>query len=177
MNYEKVDTLLYIKEGLESGELEPIQARKVRKARAVRGKEGQKVTTWSTDKDGNELIVMEAVVTVDKKTGKEGWILTKVDDNGNEVIDDNGHKNEWVISDSKFWKKYEKISGKKDIYESKAGVQLLIPTNDNITIENGERIADGGYINITDPDNIYGIPERDFEDLYEVIDTTSKRKK
>ena len=37
-------------------------------------------------------------------------------------------------------------------------------------------IAAGGYINITNPDDMYGISERDFEDTYKVVDTLELEK-
>ena len=32
------------------------------------------------------------------------------------------------------------------------------------------QIAAGGYINITDPDDMYGISKRDFDDTYKVVE-------
>lgn len=37
-------------------------------------------------------------------------------------------------------------------------------------------IASGGYINITNPDDIYGIQERDFFDFYKIVSGLEKGK-
>ena len=36
-------------------------------------------------------------------------------------------------------------------------------------------IAAGGYINITNPDDMYGISQRDFEDTYKYIDEIDRK--
>jgi hypothetical protein len=36
------------------------------------------------------------------------------------------------------------------------------------------QIAEGGYINITDPSDMYGISERDFTDTYRKVSASNK---
>ena len=38
-----------------------------------------------------------AQVQVDKETNQPGWIATKVDEDGNIIIDNNNHANEWLL--------------------------------------------------------------------------------
>lgn len=80
-NYIKVEVTSYVNEGINSGKLVPRVALKF--ARKV------------------------AQVQVDKETNQPGWIATKVDEDGNIIIDNNNHANEWIIDDTTFKKKYE----------------------------------------------------------------------
>ena len=60
---------------------------------------------------------------------------------------------------------------------SKGGIQLFVQITDNIILNqwgSDMKIASGGYINITNVDDMYGISQRDFEDTY--IFTTEKNK-
>lgn len=43
----------------------------------------------------------------DPETKQPGWILTKLDENGDVLVDEYGHKNEWIVSHSTFIKKYD----------------------------------------------------------------------
>ena len=47
-----------------------------------------------------------------------------------------------------------------------------------ILIQNDEEmfVREGGYLNITDITNIYGISKRDFDDTYRIIDDMSIKK-
>ena len=117
--------------------------------------------------------VKVAQVTIDEQTQKPGWIATKVDENGDPIIDDNNNLNNWIIDDSTFRKKYETDPENPNLCKPKRGPQTFVEIPDNIILNQwGEdmAIAAGGYINITNPDDMYGISQRDFEDTYKYID-------
>ena len=107
MDYIKVEVLSYVKQGIENGTMVPRRAEKVARIIARQGNVGETVVSWSVDAQGNEIQEKVAQVQVDEQTNQPGWIATKVDEQGNVIIDNNGHSNEWIIYDSIFKKKYE----------------------------------------------------------------------
>ena len=172
-DYVKVDVNQYVKQGIESGTMEPRQAEKFARIIARQGTPGETVISWSVDANGNEIQEKVAQVTVDEQTQEAGWIATKVNENGEPIIDNNGHLNNWIIDDSTFKKKYEIYSENPNLCKPKGGPQTFVEIPDNIILNQwGEdmAIAAGGYINITNPDDMYGISQRDFEDTYKYID-------
>ena len=92
-------------------------------------------------------------------------------------MDSNGHINEWIIDDTTFKKKYEIDSENPNLCKPKGGLQVFVQIPDNIILNQwgaDMQIAAGGYINITNVNDMYGISQRDFEDTYKFIDTTPK---
>jgi len=167
--FKKVNVYEYVKEGLVSGKLVPIEAEKFARIIAKQGTVGEVVISWSVDEDGNEVKEKEAVVTLDKETKEPGWIATKLDENGYPVKDKNGHLNQWIIDDSKFKSKYEIDPENPSVFKPVGGPQIFVEIIDNIILEqwgSEMKIAAGGYINITNVDDMYGISQRDFNDTY-----------
>ena len=107
MDYIKVDIAQYVKEGLENGTLKPITAEKFARIIAKQGNVGDQVISWSVDSNGNEIQEKIDQVKLDDVTNEPGWIVIKVNENGEPIIDNNGHLNSWIIDDSTFKKKYE----------------------------------------------------------------------
>lgn len=167
--FKKVNVYEYVKEGLVSGKLQPIEAEKFARIIARQGTVGEVVISWAVDKDGNEIKEKEDSVTLDKDTKNPGWIATKLDENGYPVKDKNGHLNQWIISDSTFKKKYEIDEQNPSVFKPVGGPQIFVQIPDNIILEqwgSEMKIAAGGFINITKVDDMYGISERDFNDTY-----------
>ena len=175
MEFERVDIKEYVKAGLESGALVPFKAKKTAIIHAVQGALGERVISWVENPDGTERIERDEVVTIDDKTNGLGWIATKVDANGEPIIDRNGHTNQWIIKDSVFRNTYE--LQESNLYQKK-GEQEFVQIPNNIVFENkyGEtmNVASGGFINITDFEKMYGVSERDFYDTYTIIDNQEK---
>ena len=177
-NYVKVDVLKYVKEGLESGILVPFEAEKFARPHIRQGVVGEEIVSWSEDKDGNPVMEKVAVVKIDEKTGKAGWVATKTDGSCMPVVDKHGHLNQWIIEDSKFQGRYEECPELgKGIYKPVGGPQVFVQIPDNIILQqwgSEMKIAAGGYINITKVDDMYGISGRDYEDTYRKTTTTVK---
>lgn len=176
-NYQEVKVEKYVKDGLASGKLTPIEAEKFARIIARQGTLGEEVISWSVDSLGNAIEEKRDTVKVDSKTNKLGWIVTKADEQGNPILDNNGHINQWIIEDSTFTKKYEIDPNNNLIFRPKGGVQLFVQIPDNIILEqwgSKMQIAQGGYINITDPSDMYGISERDFTDTYRKVSASNK---
>lgn len=104
MDYTKVDVVEYINEKIASGEYSPFSAEKV------------------------------ATVEVDQELGQTGWIVTKVDEGGNVLVDSNGHSNEWIIPPKKFAMKYELDPNNDGLYKPTGGVQEFVQINENVII-------------------------------------------
>lgn len=177
-NYTKVDVIRYVKQGIESGIMVPRQAEKFARIIARQGNIGETVVSWSVDNNGKEIQEKVAQVQVDTKTNQPGWVVTKVDEQGNIILDNNGHINQWIIDDTTFKKKYEIDSENPCLCRPKGGPQVFVQIVDNIILNqwgNDMQIAAGGYINITNVDDMYGISQRDFDDTYRFIDQVQKR--
>lgn len=167
--YRKVDTREYVEAGLADGSLEVFEAAKHARIGAIKGEVGQEVISWSEDENGNPIQEKVATVTADKETGETGWIATKTDAEGNPIVDKNGHTNQWIIDDATFKKKYEVDAEHPGIFKPAGGVQKFVETRENLTISQwGEemKMPRGSFINITNPDDMYAINPRDFDDTY-----------
>lgn len=178
-NYTKVNVLHYVKQGLETGKFVPRQAEKFARIIAKQGQVGETVISWSVDSLGNEVKEKEAIVGLDDNTKQPGWIATKVDEQGNIITDINGHINQWIIDDTTFNKKYEIDPENPSLCRPKGGPQIFVQIPDNIILNqwgSDMKIASGGYINITNIDDMYGISQRDFEDTYKFTDNLDTKK-
>ncbi len=176
-DFIKVDVREYVSNGINSGYLVPFSAEKVGKILARQGMVGEEVVTWIVGENGEELQECIANVDIDENTNLPGWIVTKADMDGNAVIDKNGHNNSWIVPDSIFKSKYIPDSNMDMVYIPKANVQVFVKVHDNIIIDkNGVdmKIEVGGFINITNDDNMYGISDKDFNDTYIRCDELEK---
>ncbi len=176
--YIKVNVTNYVNNGIENGTMTPKIAEKYTRIMAVQGNVGDEVISWSMDSNGNEVKEKVASVTLDSQTNEPGWIATKLDEEGKPVIDKNGHLNKWIINDSTFKKKYESDIANPGLFKPTGGPQAFVEINDNIILEQWGRemkIAKGGFINITNPEDMYGISKQDFEDTYKFIENSRER--
>ena len=178
MSTRYVEVTKYVKELLESGIL-PITAVKNGCILARDGVVGEQIETWS-EKDGEACLERVSSVTLDPKTGKPGHVVTKATKTGEAIVDKHGHTNDWIIDDSVFQRKYVAAPERgQGVYIPAGGPQIFIEIQEDITIHQwGEEmtIGKGGYINITNVDDMYGISARDFTDTYEIIQPSVKSK-
>lgn len=101
-NYTKVDVHQYVDMGIKNGTMIPKEAEKFARIVAKQGQVGEKVISWSGDSLGHEIQEKVAYVQNDENTNQPGWIVTKVDEDGNIMLDNNNHVNQWIIEDSVF---------------------------------------------------------------------------
>ena len=83
-----------------------------------------------------------------------------------------------IIDNETFEKKYEIDPENPSLFKPKGGPQIFVQITDNIILNqwgSDMQIAAGGYINITNPNDIYGISQRDFEDTYRFTDESLKK--
>lgn len=93
-DFIRVDVREYVETGIKNGDLVPFWAIKYGRVMARRGEVGEVVFTYT---DGG-IVEKENKVKIDPKTGNPGWILTKCDLTGEEVIAENGAVEEYTIN-------------------------------------------------------------------------------
>ena len=173
--FVKVDAKHYVITGLQSGNLVPFRAVKDGKVLARRGKVGEEIITYT---DGG-LVEKVNRVEIDPDTGNPEWVLMKANVHGYPIVDEYGHTNEWIKDDSDFMEDYVPDKSIDGVYESVDGAQIFVPVlMDIILVQGGEEmfVKAGGYLNVTDITNIYGISKRDFDDTYRIIDELNMQK-
>ncbi|MDO5407793.1 MAG: hypothetical protein Q4F28_10780 [Eubacteriales bacterium] len=169
--YRKIKDLhAYVQELMDHG-AGIIDAEKTARIAARPGIEGEPVISWSEDADGYPIVERDAVVSADPVSGVSDWVVTKVDASGCELIDQNGHINQWIVEDSVFRKKYEADPDDPGIYRPAGRLQQFVRLNEAVHIlQWGEagKVDAGGYINITNEEDYYCISGRDFKDTYRI---------
>ena len=167
--FTKVEGRAYAEAGISSGELTPVVAVKFARVLARRGVVGEEVISYSQ----NGIVEKVDTVKEDPETKEAGWVLTKLDENGEVVVDEFGHANEWIVDAKTFAKKYELDETKTGgVYKPKGGPQIFVPIVMDVILEqwgSEMKIEAGGWLNITDANDIYGISQRDFEDTYKIV--------
>ena len=175
--FKKIDDVLkYVREGISNGTLVPFEAEKFARIIARPGVVGETVVSWSVNDKGEPIEEKVAAVELDEETKRPGWVVTKANEDGSPVVDANGHTNDWIITDSKFVKKYELQEGA--VYRPTGGKQIFVRIPEDLSLAQWggyENIAAGGYINITNSGDMYGISQRDFEDTYRVVESQEKK--
>lgn len=167
--YKKVDDLQAYVSKMFDGGAKAVIAEKTARIAARKGIPGEEITTWSQDADGNPLI--EKTATISQADGIVEWVVSKIDEKGAFLIDQNGHNNQWIIDNSTFLRKYEADSGNPGIYKPVGGPQKFVRLSEAIHIlQWGDEwnVDAGGYINITVQNDYYVISERDFNDTYRI---------
>lgn len=176
--YIKVNVYKYVKDGLEKGTMVPFQAEKYTRIIARPGVFGEEIISWSVNEKGEPIKERVNRVKIDPETGNPGWVVTKISSDGIVLIDANGHDNSWIIGDKKFREKYEIDNPELGIFKPVGSVQTFVKIDKDIILSQWEsemKIARGGYINITNPEDMYGISERDFLDTYRVVLNDTKK--
>lgn len=172
VEYKKIEDLnVYVQELIRNGAPIIIAEKKARIAARPGVPEKERIVSWSVDAGGRPLLEKDAMVSVDE-AGIPDWVATKIDEEGNNIVDANGHINQWIISAKTFSKKYEAVPGHPGIYKPVGGPQKFIRLDEGIhIIQWGEdwNVDVGGYINFTNPDDMYVIAGRDFDDNYRII--------
>lgn len=172
IEYKKIEDLKVYVQGMISNGAQIVVAEKTARIAARPGVPGkERILSWSVDADGKPVLEKDAMVSVDE-SGTPDWVATKIDEQGNDIIDANGHINQWIISAKTFSKKYEAVQGHSGIYKPVGGAQKFICLNEGIHIVQwGEEwnVDVGGYINLTNTDDMYVIARRDFNDTYRIV--------
>jgi hypothetical protein len=103
---------------------------------------------------------------------KDGYfVLTRTDSAGRPILDKYGRVNSWQISKEKFEEKYDTKAPtcKCGIYRPKHVNNTFVQIPEDIVFETAfgvQTIKKGGYLNISDTKDIYGISKEEFMDMY-----------
>ncbi len=172
VHYKKIENISAYVQKLAKDGASLIIAKKWARIMARRGTPGEKVVSWSVTGDGDLIMEKEAEVGQDAETGENDWIATKIRKDGSVLVDEYGNKNEWIISDTVFWQKYRQDQEHPGYYIPIGVRQTFLRLPEPIMLrqwgEESMRVDAGGYINVTNKNNIYVISQRDFEDTYEI---------
>lgn len=172
VHYKKIENISAYVQKLAKDGASLIIAEKWARIMARRGTPGEKVVSWSVTGDGDLIMEKEAEVGQDAETGENDWIATKIRKDGSVLVDEYGNKNEWIISDTVFWQKYRQDQEHPGYYIPIGVSQTFLRLPEPIMLrqwgEESMRVDAGGYINVTNKNNIYVISQRDFEDTYEI---------
>ena len=126
-----------------------------------RAVEGEKITVYNKSNTGDEHEAEEIGIA-----GQ--YILTRCDAKGNPILNENGKPNEWQIEADKFENTY---SLRDDgLASPKQEERIMLRADRDFTIYREDRVQNvkaGDYLNITNPDRIYAVSEKEFEDTYE----------
>ena len=154
-NYDLVDIQEYVK----NTKIRPFYARKVGNIKVREALKGEEIKTYASG-------ILETVYIA--KKGE--YVVTKLNKNNKVFVDKNGNINEWIISKERLANNYCLL--KDDIYSPVFKKFKFIRVNKNIsfmTPRGKMLLLRGGYLNISDFKNIYGIQKKDFESTYVII--------
>lgn len=130
--------------------------------------------------EGEQIVVYNAAGEVEaNETCTAGnWVVKSVDLDGVPILTDAGQENIWQMTDKTFKKKYDTTNIQPNGFvKPKGGLQTFLQVQENICLyvpwgEGGAPIPQvidkGGYINVTNLDDLYGISSGDFNNLYAV---------
>lgn len=130
--------------------------------------------------EGEQIVVYNAAGEVEaNETCTAGnWVVKSVDLDGVPILTDAGQENIWQMTDKTFKKKYDTANIQPNGFvKPKGGLQTFLQVQENICLyvpwgEGGAPIPQvidkGGYINVTNLDDLYGISGGDFDNLYAV---------
>lgn len=169
-SFKKVDIKEYVK-SIPSDQRVDITAQKSGcvSARKVVTPGGEDLVTYTSD--GNKETV--------NHVNEGDYILTSVDrETGKPVVDANGRTNSWGVGEATLRKKYDfshpDVNGN---FVPSGGEQKFtrLPEDVSFTAPWGEdmNIKAGGYANVTDPNDVYGIARAEFYQTYDVHDVSS----
>lgn len=180
--YEVIDPEQYVEQLKETNRFDTVTAEKSGYISVRKGTPGEEIPTYTND---GKLESPEVY-----QEGK--YIATRVDNEGKPVIDKYGHTNQWQIDEDVLRRKYDvgenipenemikpcggeqtfaRIPEPKE-HDGCAGIAMMKPWG-----ENGKLIPQtvdyGGYLNVTNTKDIYGIAKNEFAETYRTIESKS----
>ena len=133
-------------------------------------KEGEHIDVWTKN------VNFEDSETVHKCE----MILNRTDKKGKPVIDEHGHDNSWKMSAEKFDQKYDAVHPDPEtgVFKPAGEPQTFVQVGKDISLQahcgEVQNIQKGGYLNITDPKDVYGIARKEFQETYKVLESQGR---
>ena len=138
------------------------------------GMEGEVIVTYVSDG------TLETVNHVKRdENGDLDVVVTMADPEGNAIVYEDGRVNVHLISRSVFNQKYEDDdhalnSQKELLFKPKGGIQEFAQIKEDVSFRAawGEEqvIKAGSFLNVTNPNDVYGIAQEEFMQTYSIID-------
>lgn len=158
MNFRKIENIKeYLTEGLKSGRFQSKTYQKSGEITARVGKIGEEIFTVMA----NGLEETKNIVNPDEN-GHPGWVVT------------NYTGEQYIVSDSVFISKYEKIKGTEDRFKPIWSPITAVQIDENICFNapwgETQNLIAGGYLVFNKGfDDVYGIQENEFNKTYSMI--------
>lgn len=155
VKFRKIESIKeYLIKGLKSGRFKSNIYQKFGEITARKGKIGEKIVTIM----GNGLEETQNTITVDEN-GCPGWVVT------------NSTGEQYIVADSAFRNKYEKVVGSEDKYKPVWNPITAVQVDENICFVApwGEemKLVAGGYLVFNKTfDDIYGVQREEFDKTY-----------
>ena len=165
--YSEIDILSYVSKKIKEGSLTFKEAVKFKRVFAVQGDPESMIQTILAD---GTVETEPRKVGIDEQTEQANWIVQNV--SGPE---------KWIVKDSVFKKKYELDPEQEGIFKPKGGPMLAAQVDEDIEFAppmwggDKQRINAGGYLLMdpTNPTDVYGIGEEEFNDTYQFTSKTN----
>ena len=157
MRFKKIENIKeYVKTGIDTGTIKSDQYVKSTTIKARKGIVGEKISTITS----NGLHETDNIVSKDQN-GNIDWI----------AINRTGEQ--YIIKDSVFSEKYEPVEDTGDVFRPRGKPIVAGRINENISFvapwgENMNLVS-GGYLVITDMNDIYGVQEEEFKKTYKKV--------
>lgn len=158
MKFRKIENIeKYLTEGLKSGKFESKTYQKSGEITARVGKIGEEIVTVMA----NGLKETKNTVTVDEN-GWPGWVVT------------NSTGEQYIVSDSAFKKKYERVAGTEDNFKPIWNPITAVQIDESICFvapwgEIQNLVANGYLVFNKEYNDIYGIQESEFVVTYKKV--------
>lgn len=159
IKFKKIEDIKeYLANGLKNSKFQPKTYQKSGEITARVGEIGEKIVTVMAD----GLQETKNTVTADE-SGNPGWVVT------------NPTGEQYIVTDSVFKKKYEKISETEDRFKPVWNPVTAVQIDENICFVASwgeeQNIVSGGYLVFNkDYDDIYGIQQKEFNETYDMIE-------
>ena len=158
--YKKVDNIkLYVQEQLNKG-VKIIEAFKVTNVLL----EEEHVNNFVTHSEVGEEC------TYINDSHEKSVKITSLNAKNQPRYNTDGTPNQYSMPYKEFYEMYEPVEGLKNIYKKRETENRFIQVNENIQFSYRHlscfKLAKGGYINITNDNDYYGIQKKDFEETY-----------
>ena len=138
------------------------------------GKEGEEIATYVSNG------TLETVNRVKRdENGAPGVVVSMADGSRGTVVDENGRTNTYIIDRKTFDRKYkdaDRVSEEKQFFQPKGDTQAFVQTEEDISITapwgEEENLKAGSFLNVTDPNGIYGVAYEEFIRTYTLVGRT-----
>ena len=151
-----------------------LYAKKTGDVTARIGKEGEEIATYVSDG------TLETVNRVKRdENGALGVVVSTADGARGIVVDANGRTNTYIIDRKTFDRKYkdaDRVSEERQLFQPKGEIQAFVQTEEDISITapwgEEENLKAGSFLNVTDPNGIYGVAYEEFLQTYSLVGRT-----